>query len=206
MLQQAAGACTDAWSPLGCSRPPLGCSFLRHFQLTQHNTSHPHLSRPTQQSCFPQPAGFLERFAVKYLDRVCSTFLRRHTHGCIAGGENFSKGSVGALEVCWALIKAVCPWGGAQAPQQMMNSALQLKYLHLKGSSYNADQIDWLLVLLTFTLPCSMDYKLEQLGPSLLILCYHSEFKTSWHVLSLLLSHAHLQIVLEMSQHLDGTA
>lgn len=86
-----------------------------------------------------------------------------------------------------------------------MNSALQLKYLHLNESSNNPNQINWLLVLLTFTLPCSMDCMLEQLAPVLLILHYHLDFRTSWHVLSLPLSHAHLQIVLEMSWHLDGT-
>lgn len=47
---------------------------------------------------------------------------------------------------CWALIKAVRPRGGAQASQQMINSDLQLKYLHLNESSYNANQINWLLV------------------------------------------------------------
>lgn len=64
----------------------------------------------------------------------------------------------------------------------MLSSALQLKYLHLNESSYNANQINWLLVLLTFTLPCSMDCQREQLARVLLILHYHSEFKTSWHV------------------------
>lgn len=51
-----------------------------------------------------------------------------------------------------------------------------------------------------------MGCKLQQLAVAvLLILRYHSEFKTSWHVLSLPLSHARLQIVLGKSQHLDGT-
>lgn len=50
-----------------------------------------------------------------------------------------------------------------------------------------------------------MDCKLEQLAPVSLILCYHLEFKTSWHVLSLPLAHAHSQIVSEMSGHLDIT-
>lgn len=67
----------------------------------------------------------------------------------------------------------------------MMNSALQLKYYHFDKSSYNANQINELLVLLTFTLPHSVDCKLEQLAPVLLILPYQLEFKASWHVLSL---------------------
>lgn len=177
------GTCAAAsgWSLHQCSRLPLGCSYLKYFQLV---TSQPHLSRPTQHPCFPQPAGFPVRFAVKYLGRVCSTFLRRHT-GDVAGGGKFGKRSVGALQACWALIKADHPRGGAQPSQQVMNSALQLKYHHFDKSSYNAYQINELLVLLTFTLPRSVDCKPEQLAPLLLILRYQLKFKASWHVLSL---------------------
>jgi len=102
-------------------------------------------------------------------------------------------------------MKAVPPQGGAQASQRMINAALQLKCLHLNESSYNANQISWLLVLRTFTWPCSVGCKLEQLTPVLLILRFHLEFKTSWHVLSLPLSGPHSQIVLEMFRRLDST-
>lgn len=50
-----------------------------------------------------------------------------------------------------------------------------------------------------------MDCKLEQLAPVLLILRYHLEFKTFWHLLCVGEGQRHLQIVLEMSWYSDGT-
>lgn len=53
-----------------------------------------------------------------------------------AGGKP-RQGEPGALEVCWALIKAVCPQGVHRHPSKQ--NSLHLKYPHLKESGYNAN-------------------------------------------------------------------